>query len=105
MTHMKKPEPKPRGRPKLKDALSGAERAAKYRAKKAAEIAALKRDVTAIKPVAVGRLEGEIILLNSQLLAKGYELEETWNEISKLKAEIASLKDVTSRKINKGRRC
>ena len=104
MARMKKPEPKQRGRPKLKDALSGAERAARHRAKKAAEIAALKRDVTKIKPVAVGRLEAQVMLLNSQLLTRADELEQAWNEISKLKAEIASLKSVTSRKINKVRR-
>lgn len=97
-------EPKPRGRPKLKGALSGAERAAKYRAKKAAEVAALKRDVTKIKPVTVGRLEGQIILLNSELLTKGYELDKAWDKIAALEKEIASLKSVTSRKRSKASR-
>ena len=103
---MTKPRPpKPRGRPKLKDALSGAERAAKYRAKKAAAIAALKRDVTTIKPVAVGRLEGQIILLNIELLKKADELDAAWAKVTELEKEIAKLKGVTSRKsIKKGRR-
>ena len=96
--------PKPRGRPKLKGALSGAERAAKYRAKKAAQIVALKRDVTKIKPVSVGRLEAQVILLNSQLLTRADELEQAWNKIAALEKEIASLKAVTSRKINKASR-
>ena len=101
---MKKPEPKQRGRPKLKDALNGAERAARYRAKKATEIAALQRDVTKIKTFAVGRLEAQVILLNSQLLTRADELQQAWDKIAELEKEIVSLKSVTSRKINKVRR-
>lgn len=97
------PEPNPRGRPKIKGALTGAQRAAKYRAKKAAEIAALKRDVTKIKPVAVGRLEAQVILLNSQLLTKANELDEAYDRIAALEKETASQNNVTSRQRQKKR--
>ena len=103
MVAMTKPTspPKPRGRPKLEGALSVAERAARYRAKKAAALAALKRDATAIKPMAVGRLEGKIILLNIELLKKADELDAAWAKVAELEKEIASLKGVTPRKSTK----